>query len=345
MKTIIVASTRAGSGKTSLILGLAGAMKGRAGYMKPMGDRLFYHKKKLWDHDPALFMEVFGMDGEPEDLTIGFEHAKMRYVLDGTGTKERLEGLAGDAGRGRDVLFVEGGRDLWYGASVGLDALSVAEVLGGGLVAVLSGGEDVILDDCHGLMRTLDRTGASLSGVVLNKTEGGENDREALDRAVGELGLRVLGNIPREEALMRPTAEDVAEVLFAKVLAGDENMGRTCRNIFVASMGAEAAARDPALKVEGTLVITSGDRTDMILIALDAGASTVVLTNNHLPPTSVQTRARELGTPLLLVGPRTYQVARQIEGMEPLITARDSAKLELLPKLVGEKVRVGDIIQ
>ena len=74
MKTIVVGSTHKSAGKTSLIVGLAKAAGKPAGYMKPLGDRLLYRKKRLWDYDAALVTNVFGLEDNPEDMTIGFEH-------------------------------------------------------------------------------------------------------------------------------------------------------------------------------------------------------------------------------------------------------------------------------
>jgi BioD-like phosphotransacetylase family protein len=51
MKTIVVGSTHKSAGKTSLIVGLAKAVGSSCGYIKPLGDRLLYRKKRLWDYD------------------------------------------------------------------------------------------------------------------------------------------------------------------------------------------------------------------------------------------------------------------------------------------------------
>lgn len=76
----MVASTNKSAGKTSLIVGLAEALKKNCGYMKPFGDRLLYHKKRLWDYDAALVTGIFGMEEKAEEITIGFEHSKLRYM-------------------------------------------------------------------------------------------------------------------------------------------------------------------------------------------------------------------------------------------------------------------------
>jgi hypothetical protein len=66
---------------------LAKVLKRPFGYLKPFGDRLIYREKKVWDYDADLITAIFGMRKDPEDLTIGFEHAKLRYIYDGEGRK------------------------------------------------------------------------------------------------------------------------------------------------------------------------------------------------------------------------------------------------------------------
>ena len=45
MEKYVFASIRSNAGKTSLILGIARALKKNIAYMKPFGDRLLYKKK------------------------------------------------------------------------------------------------------------------------------------------------------------------------------------------------------------------------------------------------------------------------------------------------------------
>jgi hypothetical protein len=53
MKNIVIGSVSENAGKTSFVVGLARAINGKFGYLKPFGDRLIYRKKRLWDHDAA----------------------------------------------------------------------------------------------------------------------------------------------------------------------------------------------------------------------------------------------------------------------------------------------------
>jgi BioD-like phosphotransacetylase family protein len=82
MKNIVFGSISENAGKTSVIVGLAKAFGKNFGYLKPFGDRLIYRKKRLWDYDSAIITSVFGLEQSSEEMTIGFEHAKLRFMYD-----------------------------------------------------------------------------------------------------------------------------------------------------------------------------------------------------------------------------------------------------------------------
>jgi BioD-like phosphotransacetylase family protein len=70
------------AGKTTLIIGLAKALQKKIGYIKPFGDRLLYRKKRLWDYDTALMNSIFGLEQDPAEMSIGFDHAPLLYIVD-----------------------------------------------------------------------------------------------------------------------------------------------------------------------------------------------------------------------------------------------------------------------
>jgi len=55
-----------------------------------------------------------------------------------------LLSIAGDK---KDVVFIEAGKDIAYGSSVYLDAISLAQYLDADLLVAASGNEDAIFDD------------------------------------------------------------------------------------------------------------------------------------------------------------------------------------------------------
>jgi BioD-like phosphotransacetylase family protein len=87
------------------------------------------------------------------------------------------------------------------------------------------------------------------------------------------------------------------------------------------------------------LLITSGDRSDMILTALQSDTVGIILTNNILPPPNIISKASELDIPLLLVTHDTYNIARQMDNIEALLTKENNESLDLLSHLAKKYIK------
>lgn len=344
MRRLVFASMREGAGKTSVIVGIGKAMDKPFGYMKPFGDRLLYKKKRLWDYDSALIANVFDLGENPEDISIGFDHSKLRFMFDEAGTKQRLLELLANIEVDRGVVFIEGGRDLGYGLSVSLDAMSVARSTDASLVIVMRGEERTILDDVTFIKRHLDLEGVSFAGVIVNRCYDKDDFAATYAPAIEELGVRILGVIPYEAELTHPSVGFLSECLFAKVLAGDVGMSTVAKNIFVGAMSADAARRHPSFGKPKKLVITSGDRSDMIIASLESDTSGIILTNNISPPSSIISKAAQQGTPLLLVTDDTYRVAKQIDDTQYLLKRDEEDKIALLETLARDNLDLKTIL-
>ena len=340
MDKLIIASMRQSAGKTSVIVGLAKALGKKVGYMKPFGDRLRYRKKRVWDYDAALISSIFGLEENPEDTSLGFDHAKLRYMYDEAGLKAKLLEVVSHIGKDKDVLFIEGGKDLAYGVSIHLDALSLAKAFGGKLLMVMSGDEGAILDDITFVKQRVDMTNIDLGGVILNKVHDVEDFKNTHLNHIAEMGVNVLGIIPYQTALTHFSMDYLSEYLFAKVIAGEDGLNRVVKNILVGAMSADAAFRHPVFQAEDKLIITSGDRSDMVLAALESHAVGIILTNNILPPSNIIAKAADRHIPLLLVPDDTYQTARRIDNLEPLLTKDSVEKIDLLGQLIEQSVNI-----
>ncbi len=92
------------------------------------------------------------------------------------------------------------------------------------------------------------------------------------------------------------------------------------------------------------LVITGGDRSDMIVAALDKTTSGIILTNNIIPPQNLIAKASDMNIPVLLVPFDTFQAAKQVDDMVPLLTRDDTERIDLLQKLIEQNVDIGAIV-
>jgi len=344
MKKLVVASTGTSAGKTSLILGLAHAMGGSWGYVKPIGDRLLYRKKRLWDHDAALFAILWNMQAKPEDITIGFEHAKLRYMYDRSATGAKINDMVAAVGAGRDGVFIEAGSNLEFGASVHLDPISLAKHADAPLVLVLGGGEASELAEIHFYRNYIDDEGARLGGVIINRVQDLDDFQVTYGDELQETGIPILGVIPRVPELETLPVKLLVERLFARVVAGEAGLEREVEHIFLGAMSVSSAMGHPIFDKPNKLIITSGDRSDMILAALETQASCIVLTNNLLPPGNILAKASEARIPVLLVPWDTFTTVQKVGQVEAVITTEDAAKIARIHELVAAHVKLDALL-
>ena len=345
MDRFVVTSLRQGAGKTSVIIGIAKALNRKIGYIKPFGERFLYRKKRLWDYDAALITNIFGLEDHPEEMSIGFHHSKLLYMLNEETTREKLQELLLSAGEGKDLFFAECGKDITYGTSVHLDALSLARELTAELIVVASGDEDAILDDVIFFKKYIQLGEVRCKGIIINKVANAADFCNTRLPKIVQQGIDVLGVIPYCKELPYYSISYLADRLFAKIITGEESLKQTVKNIFIGSMSVGAALINPLFQEASTVVITSGDRCDMIAAALENRAMAVILTNNIFPPSDLIARAAGMGIPLLLVSADTYEIARQIEGMESLPTKDDLEKIALIEQMVRSHVNLQAFVQ
>ncbi len=340
MEKIIIGSIRSSAGKTSMVLGMANAIapRKRIGYMKPFGDRLIYRKKQLWDYDSALITKVLNLKVDPADISIGFEHAKLRYMYNEASLKKKLIEKISHIGKENDILFIEGGKHLAYGISIHLDPISVTKQIDGKLIIVIRGIGDAIIDDITFLKKNIDMTDINFGGVIINQVHDVEDFKNTFFENITDMGVNVLGIIPYKEELTHFSVEYLTDYLFAKVIAGEDRLNNIVKNIFVGAMSANQAFKDPRFKKENRLIITSGDRSDIIVGALENNTTCILLTNNIMPSPNIISKVQDHNIPLLLVPSDTFQTAKQIDDMEPLLTENDTKKIELLTELMKKYV-------
>lgn len=346
MKKIIMSSIRGNAGKTSIISGIISSGKYKTlkfAYSKPLGDRLIYKRKKNWDYDVNLISDLLGkedeMESKYEKVTLGFDHSKLRYMYDSDGVKEALNNIANDIGGGSDVLFLESGRDLPFGTYLSLDPISLAKSIDGELVLVISGDNEKIMDIIQFIIDYVKLQDINFRGVILNKVKDIDEFENMYLDEVKKKGIEVFGVIPYKESLSFFSLEYLANQMFAKILAGEENLKRTVKNIIIGALSTTDPQKNPLftrpqLNKPDQLMITGGDRTDMILAALERDTAGIILTNDIMPPQKIVSKVREKGIPLLLVTMDTFKTAKQVDDMVALLTPDDNEKIGLLSQMI-----------
>ncbi|GAB2800727.1 phosphate acetyltransferase [Streptomyces daliensis] len=175
--------------------------------------------------------------------------------------------------------------------------------------------------------------GCDVIAMIANRVRGEEAQEAA--RALGSHLPEPVYVLPEEPALSAPTVGQVKDTLGAEVLLGDHaGLARDVRDFVFG--GAHLPTFLPAL-TEGCMVITPGDRADLIvgsLAAHSAGSPAiagVVLTLDERPGEETMALAERLapGTPLLSVPGGSFPTAAELIALEGKLTAATPRKAEI----------------
>ena len=326
MKNIIISGLDEKSGKTVAAYAIAKLANKKVGYMKPIGDNVIYKDKKLMDYDTILFTEIFGVSENPEELCLGMHHSKILHFYKEPAEEfmRRYKKLA----ENKELFIIEGGEFLWKGSSISLDAHSISKKIDADVIFVISGDYHEILDEIYYISKL--KEDLPIKGVILNKVN--EEDVDKIKESIEKFRIKYLGFITPVRKLRAMKVRYIAEKLFAKVVAGENGLNKYVENVFIAAQSAPEIRRHPDFKKENKLIITGGDRSDVITACIEDGTSGIILTNNIIPSANILAKANEKAIPLLSVRPDTYSVAKLVENIQPVILPDEKEKLEEIEK-------------
>ncbi len=327
-KRFLITSLKKNSGKSSMSLALANCFNEKCGYAKPLGDRLFYRKKRLWDHDSAVMTKLLGLKENPDLMTIGFDHSKLKYMYDQKSIQGKLNSSFTELETDCDVLLIESGKDIFYGESINMSAHQIAKTANAKMIVVVSGQNDVICDDLAYIQNHIDKS--LVAGVIINNIADVNDFKETYNDYLNSLDIKILGIAPHVSELDDISMDHVCDLFLAKVIAGNAFLNKTVKHVDVGAMSINEVVKKNIFNKKDNLIITSGDRVDVILVALDCMPAGIILTNNILPPAHVISRAEERGVALLSVGMDTYQATEKINQVESLLYPNDKEKYSKL---------------
>jgi phosphate acetyltransferase len=214
--------------------------------------------------------------------------------------------------------------------------VAVANHLGAPVLALVNGqsrsAEDITAG-VHVAWESLRTEGAIVAATIVNRVADDVVDatREALAAHAGGADAP-LWLIPEDPRLGMPTITEIAEALDAEEIHGhaleDE---QEISSVKVAAMSVPNFLDH---MVDGALVITSGDRSDVILVALVSRLSQVVptvaglvLTGGLRPAPQVDRLLAETAIPVLQVEDDTYTTASRVGGVRGRVRADNERKV------------------
>ena len=169
--------------------------------------------------------------------------------------------------------------------------------------------------------------------VVANKVA--ENDLEEIVAKVGDLFPSTVQQviIPSIKSLVDPTVKEIVRKLDGKVLFGQDFLNNRAGSFGVGAMQLHNYLRHFK---ENSLVITPGDRSDLILGAIQASKSSnypkisgIILTGGIVPNDSVLKliQGLDLTLPIVSVQKGTFDVTNEVGGIKSAIYAENKQKI------------------
>ena len=177
-------------------------------------------------------------------------------------------------------------------------------------------------------LTTWRRWGPDVVGVIANRVDPAQLD------AVASTGEPPVYALPEVDLLMAPTVGQVAAACHGEVIAGDpELLGREALQLIVAAMTLPNLMDRIS---DGAVLITPGDRSEVLLAAMFAHASTVlpspagvVLTGGLRPPDTILGPLGSFGgvIPVVLTAHDTYDTVSLASAREGAITRAAPRKI------------------
>lgn len=345
MHTFFIAPTGFGVGLTSISLGLVRALELaglKVGFYKPIAQP--HPGDRGPERSSELIARTHGLT-PPKAL----ELSQVERMLGDGQLDELLEEIVSryqQAAEGKDVVIVEGmvpTRHASYAARVNFH---LAKSLDAEVILVSAPENESITELSDRIEIQAQLFGGprdpKVLGVILNKVREADFAQQIRENSslLRSDDFRLLGCIPWEDELNAARTRDVADLLGARVInAGDYDQ----RRVHTIVLCARAVPNTVPLLKPGVLVVTPGDRDDIILAASLASMNGVPLAGlllcSDFPP---DPRIMELcrgalqgGLPVLAVATGSYDTATNLNRMNKEIPVDDRERAEKVTAFVA----------
>lgn len=338
-KAIYITTTEPNSGKSIVSLGLMQALLGKAakvGYFRPIIDD---SKTGKIDNHINTVSTYFNLDIDFNDA-YAFRRSEVIKMKNDNKDEEIIRIIIEKykaIEKRFDFVLVEGTSFVGEGSIIEFDInVLIAKNLNVPAI-ILASGVGKTLDELVGNLQmafdSFKDKGVEVLSIIANKIEE-KNQELIISSLKNNLPKGVLVNaIPLNPILGSPSIKEIVDVLDGKVLFGDAFINNQAGNFSVGAMQLPNYLKH--LKENG-LVITPGDRADIILGALQANVSEnypsisgILLTGGLIPEDSIIKLIEGLSdiVPIVSVNGGTYAVTNTIGNIKSQIYAGNTQKI------------------
>jgi phosphate acetyltransferase len=356
-KAIYIATSEANSGKSIITLGLMRILLGKTakvGYFRPIIDDVEKDKK---DNHVKTVISHFELGLDYYDA---YAFTRTEFI------NKRNDGKEGEIidtiiekykvlEEKNDFVLVEGTDFSGKGTAIELDAnILIAKNLGIPAIIVSSGTEKTLNEFIEGLHLAYDsfkERDVEVIAVIANKVQ--KENIELVTKGIREnLPENIfIGVIPLIPFLNNPTVKEIGTAINATVLFGENHLNNQSSSFKV---GAMQLRNYLTFLDDNCLIITPGDRADIILGALQANISSnypaisgIVLTGGVIPEEPIVKLIEGLSQiiPILSVKEGTFEIANKIGDVRPHMYAGNKRKITISLKAFDEYVAAEKLIK
>lgn len=340
-KNIFIASAEPYTGKSVVAFGLINmllAKTQKVGYFKPIiaqedSEEKEPHIEALLDYFnlPINYTDTFAFTRQ--QVLQQTESDNNSGIIDTVITKyKKIED-------NYDFTVIEGSDFLGQGIAFEFESnVLIAKNLGAPVVIVITGQQKTtaqVVNTAINIYRNFVSRDVQVLGIIANMVNKDFAD-DIMELLTAQLPSELtVSVIPIDAGLQSPTMREITTALQAKVLFGEELMASQVDNFVTGAMMLPNFLNH--IK-ENVLIVTPGDRGDIIIGALTANQSTsyakvagIVLTAGSLPDEPVICLIKGLQTviPIISVDTGTFETSNAIGSIHSRITKDNKKKIEL----------------
>jgi len=341
IKTVFIASTEPHSGKSIVSIGLVNMLLGKAqkiGYYKPI---ISHNQLEEKDNHMHTILNYFDLPMTFDD-SYAFTWQQAMQQMETESQGEMIDTIIRKfkyLENKYDFTVVEGSDYLGEGSAFEFEInVQIAKNLRAPAIIVLSGEGKSTAQVVNGALTAIHNFEAreiKVLALVANKIKI-EHARDIEDLLKLQLSKEImLAVIPEDKGLQSPTMKEIYQKLGGKLLFGEEHLSNQVDNFVT---GAMQVPNFLNYLRENVLIITPGDRGDIIVSALQANLSTsypkvagIILTAGYEPEEPIRRLIDGLQTivPIIAVETGTFQTSNEVGAIRSKITSDNTRKIQL----------------
>ncbi|WP_457557269.1 DRTGG domain-containing protein [Candidatus Harpocratesius sp.] len=324
-KTILLSSTKRGSGKSVVAIGAFLKYKENGlnpGYFKPIGDSSTIKPRNLTDKDASIIVSILARKFSQEQICP--QLLNPHYFLDEILPDETLEifekitDAFENIASKTDVIIIEGNHDYMQYSAIQLDDVHIAKKFDAKVIICAPIANDTDIDDLLSAIDSFKQFNCQVGGVILSPLNptAEQRIRNLYIPLLKNRDITVIGGLKNAKTLEKPTIAEILDAIDGKLLTGDFIRIKNNKvDGFVIGAMHSSKALDYIKRAPNVCVITGGDRTDIALNALETQISLLIFTGNIRPDSSVISKAKEKHIPTIIAAGDTFSITEKLQNI------------------------------